>query len=311
MSDPANGPTNDRANDPKAGPSRGVSGGRGWRRVRLAIQRRPVATVALAFIVLVALTAVFAAQWAPHDPTAQSLRLRLRPPWPLEGSDPAHLLGTDPLGRDVLSRILHGARISLGVGVGAVLLQALLGVTAGLLAGFYRGAVDQVLMRLADVQQSIPFLVLVVAVAAVVGPSLRNTVLVLGVAGWVTYGRVVRAQVLSLMTSEYVTAAKALGGGDRRVMVRHLLPNLVAPITVIGTLTISAMILVEASLSFLGLGVPPPTPTWGGMVADGRNYVADAWWVSVMPGLAIFATVLSINLVGDALRETLDPSLRT
>ena len=219
--------------------------------------------------------------------------------------------GTDPLGRDLLSRILHGARVSLGVGIGAVLLQAVIGVTAGLLAGFHRGAVDQLVMRLADVQQSIPFLVLVVAVAAVVGPSLRNTVLVLGVAGWVTYGRVVRAQVLSLMNQEYVTAAQALGVRDGRVMLRHLLPNLVAPISVIGTLTVSTMILVEASLSFLGLGVPPPAPTWGGMVADGRNYIADAWWVSVMPGLAIFATVLAINIVGDALREALDPSLRT
>lgn len=281
------------------------------RRLVRAVHRRPIASVALLFFVAVVLSALFASTWAPHDPTAQSLRLRLRPPWPLPGSDPAHLLGTDPLGRDLLSRILHGARVSLGVGIGAVLLQAVIGVTAGLLAGFHRGAVDQLVMRLADVQQSIPFLVLVVAVAAVVGPSLRNTVLVLGVAGWVTYGRVVRAQVLSLMNQEYVTAAQALGVRDGRVMLRHLLPNLVAPISVIGTLTVSTMILVEASLSFLGLGVPPPAPTWGGMVADGRNYIADAWWVSVMPGLAIFATVLAINIVGDALREALDPSLRT
>lgn len=284
---------------------------RGIRRILRGARQRPVATVALLVFLAVVLAAVFASAWAPHDPAEQSLRLRLRPPWPLPGSDRAHPLGTDPLGRDLLSRTLHGARVSLGVGVGAVLLQALIGVTAGLLAGFHRGVVDQVVMRLADVQQSIPFLVLVVAVAAVVGPSLRNTVLVLGVAGWVTYGRVVRAQVLSLMNEEYVTAAQALGVRNERVMLRHLLPNLVAPISVIGTLTISTMILVEASLSFLGLGVPPPAPTWGGMVADGRNYIADAWWVSVVPGVAIFATVLAVNVVGDALREALDPSLRT
>lgn len=288
-----------------------VDGARGPRRVLRAARARPVATAAFAFTLLVLVAALFAPSLAPHDPTLQSLRFRLLPPWPLPGSDPAHPLGTDPLGRDILSRIVIGARISLLVGVGAVALQALLGVSAGLVAGFYRSWVDQVLMRLADVQQSIPFLVLVVAVAAVIGPSLRNTVLVLGVAGWVTYGRVVRAQALSLMANDYVTAAQALGVGNRRIMLRHLLPNLVAPITVIGTLTISTMILVEASLSFLGLGVPPPTPTWGGMVADGRNYLADAWWVSVMPGAAIFFTVLAINLVGDALREALDPSLRT
>ncbi|MDZ7799734.1 MAG: ABC transporter permease [Trueperaceae bacterium] len=289
----------------------GAMGGRRARRLLLAARTRPLATMAVV-VVLLAIIAAIAAPWlAPHDPTDQSLPLRLRPPWPLPDSAAGHPLGTDALGRDVLSRILYGARVSMLVGVGAVALQALVGVSAGLVAGFYRGAVDQIVMRLADVQQSIPFLVLVVAVAAVVGPSLRNTILVLGLAGWVTYGRVVRAQVLSLMSNEYVAAAQALGSSDRRVMLRHLLPNLVAPITVIGTLTISAMILVEASLSFLGLGVPPPAPTWGGMVADGRNYIADAWWVSVMPGLAIFLTVLSVNLVGDALREALDPSLRT
>lgn len=281
------------------------------RRLGRGLRARPLSSAAFVVMVAVVIAAVFAPDLAPHDPTAQSLRTRLLPPWPLPGSDPAHPLGTDPLGRDLLSRVLIGARISMMVGVGAVAMQAVIGVAAGLVAGFYGRWVDQVAMRLADVQQSIPFLVLVVAVAGVVGPSLRNTVLVLGITGWVTYGRVVRAQVLSLMANEYVTAARALGGGDARLMLRHLLPNLVAPITVIATLTVSTMILVEASLSFLGLGVPPPTPTWGGMVADGRNYLADAWWVSVVPGTAIFVTVLAINLVGDALRETLDPSLRT
>jgi peptide/nickel transport system permease protein len=211
----------------------------------------------------------------------------------------------------MLSRILHGARVSILVGVLAVAIQTVIGVAVGLVAGYYGGAIDNLMMRLADVQQAIPFLVLVVAVAAVVGPSFVNTVLILGVTGWVTYGRVVRAQVLSLKSLEFVAASRALGGRDHRIMLRHMLPNLLAPITVVGTLTISAMILVEASLSFLGLGVPPPTPTWGGMVADGRNYIVNAWWVSVFPGCAIFVTVLVINLVGDWLREALDPTLRS
>ncbi len=289
----------------------GSSSARWLGRAARGVRARPVAAAALVFVVAMAILAIAGPALTPHDPTAQSLRLRLRPPWPLPGHVPGHPLGTDTLGRDLASRVVAGARVSLLVGIGAVAMQLTIGVSAGLVAGFYRGWVDQLLMRLADVQQSIPFLVLVVAVAAVVGPSLRNTILVLGIAGWVTYGRVVRAQVLSLMTQEYVTAAQALGGGARRVMTRHLLPNLVAPITVIATLTVSTVILIEASLSFLGLGVPPPTPTWGGMVADGRNYLADAWWVSVVPGTTIFLTVLSINLVGDALREALDPSLRT
>ncbi|MEX2500798.1 MAG: ABC transporter permease [Trueperaceae bacterium] len=279
-------------------------------RLLRGVRARPLSTVAFAFVLLVVAAAIFAPALAPHDPTDQSLRTRLLPPVPMAGSDPAHPWGTDPLGRDLYSRVLYGARISLVVGLGAVALQALLGVTIGLVAGFYRGWIDQLAMRIADVQQSVPFLVIVVAVAAVIGPSLRNIVLVLGITGWVTYGRVVRAQVLSLSGQEYVSAARALGVGDGRLMVRHLLPNLVAPITVIATLTVSAMILVEASLSFLGLGVPPPTPTWGGMVAGGRNYLADAPWVSLVPGFAIFSTVLAINLVGDALREALDPSLR-
>lgn len=275
------------------------------------LQENPVNLLALIFILLVLFSAIFAPWLAPYDPTAQSLRLRLKPPIWLAGSETGHILGTDALGRDMLSRIIFGARISLLVGFTAVLLQTLIGVSAGLIAGYYGGFVDNLLMRFADVQQAIPFLVLVVAVAAVMGPSLTNTILILGITGWVTYGRVVRAQVLSLMQQEYITASQALGGKDRRVMLRHLLPNLVAPVTVVGTLTISAMILVEASLSFLGLGVPPPTPTWGGMVADGRNYLVTAWWVSVMPGIAVFLTVLAINLVGDWLREVLDPTLRT
>lgn len=286
-------------------PKRGAAG-----KLLANLRKKPVNSLAIFFLILVIVAAVFAPWLAPHDPNLQSLRLRLRPPAWLPGADPAHLLGTDPLGRDMLSRIIFGARISMLVGVTTVLIQALIGVTAGIISGYYRGAVDNVIMRVADVQQAIPFLVLVVAVAAVVGPSMLNTIVILGIIGWVTYGRIVRGQVLTLVQQEYVTAAKALGGRDLRIMRKHVLPNLVAPITVVATLTVSTMILVEASLSFLGLGVPPPAATWGGMVADGRNYLVTAWWVSVLPGTAIFLTVLAINLVGDWLRETLDPALR-
>ena len=210
----------------------------------------------------------------------------------------------------MLSRMIYGARISLIVGICAVLLQGIIGVIVGLLAGYFGHRVDNALMRIADVQQSIPFLILAVALAAVVRPSLGNIILVLGVSGWVTYGRVVRSQVLSVREMEYVEAARALGSGHLHIITRHILPNVMPSITVIGTLTISTMILAEASLSFLGMGVPPPTPTWGGMVADGRNYISTAWWVSILPGVLIFLTVLSINLVGDRLREVLDPTLR-
>jgi peptide/nickel transport system permease protein len=266
-----------------------------------ALLTQPVSFVSFVILSVVIITAVAAPLVAPHDPTLQSLRLRLKPPVWQDGAETGYWLGTDALGRDMLSRMIYGARVSLIVGVLAVLLQGVIGVIVGLLAGYFGGWVDNLLMRISDVQQSIPFLILAVALASVVQPSLTNIILVLGISGWVTYGRVVRSQVLSLREQEFVEAARTLGGGPFWIM-----PS----ITVIATLTVSTMILAEASLSFLGMGVPPPTPTWGGMVADGRNYVSTAWWVSVLPGLFIFATVLSINLVGDRLREVLDPTLR-
>jgi peptide/nickel transport system permease protein len=282
----------------------------GFIRVVRALLAQPVSLVSFIILCVVIFAAVAAPLIAPHDPTLQSLRLRLKPPIWQEGAEAGYWLGTDALGRDMLSRMIYGARVSLIVGVCAVLLQGAIGVAVGLLAGYFGGWVDNVLMRVSDVQQSIPFLILAVALAAVVRPSLSNIILVLGVSGWVTYGRVVRSQVLSLREQEFVEAARALGSGHSRTIMRHILPNIMPSITVIATLTISTMILAEASLSFLGMGVPPPTPTWGGMVADGRNYVSTAWWVSILPGTLIFLTVLSINLVGDRLREVLDPTLR-
>lgn len=275
-----------------------------------ALTANPLSLVAFVVLCVVVVAAVAAPLIAPHDPTLQSLRLRLKPPIWQAGAEPGYWLGTDALGRDILSRMIYGARISLIVGVFTVLLQGAIGVLVGLLSGYYGRWVDNVLMRIADVQQSVPFLILAVALAAVVQPSLTNIILVLGVSGWVTYGRVVRSQVLSVREFEFVEASRALGSSHPRIIIRHILPNVLPSITVIGTLTVSTMILAEASLSFLGMGVPPPTPTWGGMVADGRNYISTAWWVSVLPGVLIFLTVLSINLVGDRLREVLDPTLR-
>lgn len=269
----------------------------------------PVTLASLLVLAVVLIMAVAAPWIAPHDPELQTLRLRTRPPVWDAASEPGYWLGTDALGRDLLSRVIFGARISMFVGLGVVAIQGFVGVTIGLLSGYFGGWVDRVLMRVADVQQAIPFLILAVAVAAVIEASLLNVIIVLGVTGWVPYGRVVRGQVLSVREQEFVEAARALGSGHLRIITQHILPNILAPITVIATLTISTMILAEASLSFLGLGVPPPTPTWGGMVASGRDYLASAWWVSIIPGVAIFLTVLSINLIGDHLREITDPTL--
>jgi peptide/nickel transport system permease protein len=257
----------------------------------------------LAIIALVVIGAIGADRIAPFNPAAQSLRERLQPPGAV------HLLGTDNLGRDILSRTIYGARVSLVVGVAAALLAGSVGVVLGLLAGYLGGGSDALVSRLADVQQAIPFLILAIAVAVIVGPSLTNVVLVLAVTAWVSYFRVVRAEVLSLRESLLVDAARTIGASGPRVLVRHVLPNVSASIIVIGSLLVANMIIFEASLSFLGLGVPPPTPTWGRMVFDGVQYVDSAWWLSLFPGLAIVLTVLAINLVGDWIRDALDPRL--
>ncbi|NDJ60372.1 MAG: ABC transporter permease [Chloroflexi bacterium] len=280
-----------------------------WQQNLFALLYDPVTLISLIVLTAVIVMAVAAPVLTPHDPELQSLRLRTRPPFWLMNNEPGYPLGTDALGRDILSRIIFGARVSMLVGIGAVIIQGTIGVLVGLMAGFFGGWIDTVLMRLADIQQAIPFLILAVAVAAVVDQSLLNVIIVLGVAGWVPYGRVVRAEVLSVREREFVTAARALGSSNLRLIFTHILPNVAASITVISTLTISTMILAEASLSFLGLGVPPSTPTWGGMVAAGRDYLATAAWVSIIPGIAIFLTVLSINLLGDKLRALLDPTL--
>jgi len=258
----------------------------------------------------VLLCAVFAPILAPNDPSNQDLEARLVPPmWAPEGTA-RHILGTDALGRDLLSRIIYGSRISLIVGFAAVAVQGTMGGVLGLLSGYLGGRIDAMIMRIADIQLAVPFFVLAIAVMSVLGPGLRNMIIVLGVSGWVIYSRVVRSQVLSVRELDFVEAAQALGGSYRHIIVRHVLPNVLSSFLVISTLEVARMIISEASLSYLGLGVQPPTPTWGGMVADGRNWVMTSWWVSTLPGIAIFATVLSVNVVGDFLRDWLDPTLR-
>jgi peptide/nickel transport system permease protein len=272
--------------------------------------RSPQALIALLILGGVTLSGVLAPWIAPADPLAQDITQRFRPPIWEEGGNSEHILGTDSLGRNLLARLMHGGRVSLLVGLLAVLVQGGIGVLLGLLAGFFGGRWDSIIMRIADVQLAVPTLILAIAVIAVLGPSLQNVIIVLGITNWVIYGRVVRSEVLSIRRREFVEAARVVGNTDLRLMFRHVLPNVAASVIVISTLEVAQMIIAEASLSFLGLGVQPPTPTWGGMIAEGRTYIGTRWWLSTIPGLMILLTVLALNLFGDWLRDVLDPTLR-
>jgi peptide/nickel transport system permease protein len=275
----------------------------------MRVPRDRVALLGLAVILASAVLAVLAPVLAPDDPARNDLLARLTPPAWMAGGSWAHPLGTDTLGRDVVSRLLYGARVSLVVGLSAVVLAGVLGVLLGLVSGYYGGRLDDALMRLGDVQLAFPALVLAIAVLAVVGSGLGNVVLVLGVTGWVTYARIARGETLSLRHREFVEGARALGARDAGILWRHVLPNVLPSITVIATFSVARTIIAEASLSFLGLGIPPPAPSWGAMLDEGRNYLTTGWWLALFPGLAILAVVLGINVVGDWLRDTLDPRL--
>ena len=256
----------------------------------------------------ITLAALLAQVISPSAPETQQLIQRLDPPsW--AGGEHGRLLGTDHLGRDVLSRVIHGARVSLAIGIAGVVLSGSIGVSLGLVAGYYGGHWDRVIMRIADLQQAIPGLVLAIAVVAVVRPSLISLIVVLALTTWITFARLIRSEVLALRESLFVIAARMVGARDRRIIARHILPNVAPSIIVMGSITGASVILIEASLSFLGLGVPPPTPTWGRMVFDGLDYVSTAWWIPVFPAAAVMLTVLGSNLVGDGLRDLLDPRL--
>jgi peptide/nickel transport system permease protein len=273
-------------------------------------RRRDLPALAgLGVIAAAVVVAAFAPALAPSDPVKNRLLDRLTPPMWAQGGSPRHPLGTDTLGRDVLSRLLHGARISLTVGLAAVLVAGVVGVGLGLVAGYRGGWADDLLMRLGDIQLAFPVLLLGVAVIAVLGASLINMILVLGASGWVTYARIARGETLSLKERDFVAAARALGAPARHVIVRHLLPNVLPSLMVVATFSVARTIIAEASLSFLGLGLPPPAPSWGAMLDEGRNYVTTGWWLALFPGLAILLLVLAINLCGDWLRDALDPRM--
>jgi peptide/nickel transport system permease protein len=270
--------------------------------------RSYLALFGLLIIMAVVFAALFAQWLTPFDPDAQDIMQRLKPPlW--FGEEGMHLFGTDALGRDIFSRLIAGARISLIIGFASVCISGTVGVTLGLIAGYDDKYAGRLIMAFTDIQLAVPFLVLALAVAAVVGPSLFNIIAILGLTNWVQYARVVRAECLVLKEREFILAAYSLGISVPKILFRHLLPNVMSSVIVISSLLVAKMILFESSLSFLGLGVPPETPTWGAMISDGRNYLGNAWWVATVPGVAIFITVIGINLVGDRLRDILDPRL--
>jgi peptide/nickel transport system permease protein len=268
-----------------------------------------VGLIILAVVILLALTAGWV---SPHDPLDQDLKARLQPPGWIEEGQWAFPLGTDHVGRDILSRMIYGARISLLVGLGSVLLAIVLGTVLGLTAGYHGGWLDDLISRVIDIQLAIPYLLLAVALVMLLGSALRNIILVLVLYGWTVFARLVRSETLSVRERDFVEAARSVGASTPRIVFRHILPNVVSPIIVMGTLEMANMIIFEAGLSFLGLGIQPPTPSWGGMLSDGRDYIAAGiWWPATFPGLAISITILAINLVGDWLRDWLDPRMMT
>jgi peptide/nickel transport system permease protein len=278
----------------------------GYRTFRRVLRNPRIIGGGTVMMVLV-LGAVFATHLAPADPLKQNLLSRLKPPQGLSGK---YLLGTDPLGRDIFSRILFGARISLTVGFLTVIISGVFGVFLGLLAGYSKGHLDALLSRAADIQLSIPVVILAIVLMAILGPSVFNIILVMAISRWMLYFRLVRGLVFSLMASPMIDAARVIGVSRRRLFVKHLLANVWTPIIVVTTQQMAQIILLEATLSFLGVGIPPSVPSWGMMVSEGRNYIETAWWVITLPGLAIFVATLAINFMGDGLRDLLDPRRR-
>lgn len=277
-----------------------------WRWLRKT--RAPIA--ALIVLAGLSIVAVLAPWLAPYEPDHIDLMNRLAPPAFMEGGVPGYLLGTDSMGRDIFSLVLYGSRVSLTVGLVAVLVGAGVGMLLGLVAGYYGGFADNVIMRIGDVQLAFPFILLAIALMAVLGAGLGNVILVLSLRSWVSYARVVRGEVLIAKDREHIQAVKAAGAGDGRILLRHMAPNVAAAVIVLASLSIAQTIIAEASLSFLGLGVGVTVPTWGSLIAAGKEYLTDGWWIAAAPGLAIMVTVLSINLVGDWLRDALDPRLK-
>ena len=281
-----------------------------WGETLGVLVRSPNGMIGGALLVLILVVSLFFHLFYIKDPLAQDLLARLTPPFWQAGGSLAHPLGTDNLGRDVLVRILYGSRVSLMVGFASVLVACGAGIVLGLISGYYGGRADSLIMRVADVFMAYPFMLLTISLIAVLGNSIFNLILVLGLSDWVTYARTIRGSVLSIKKREFVMAARSAGTLNRGILLRHVFPNVLSPVLVLGTVRVANIIIWESGLSFLGMGVPPPMPTWGRMLAEGRVYIADAWWLVTLPGLAIMLTILSINLLGDGLRDALDPRLR-
>ncbi len=269
------------------------------------------ALIGMIILLIVTFVAIFGPWLAPFDPNRQNIMMRLLEPGEAGAGDLTYWLGSDQLGRDVFSRLLYGARVSLLVGVASIAVGGTLGTIAGLVSGYFGGWVDDVIMRLGDIQLAFPFILLAIMFLVVLGPGLMNMILVLGIGQWITYARIVRAQTLSLREKEYVEAARAMGDSTFSILFRTILPNIIAPLTVIASFNVAGVILSEAALSFLGLGVPPDVPTWGSMLSESRDHLlSNKWWLAVFPGLAIVFTVLAFNIIGDWLRDFLDPRLK-
>ena len=264
----------------------------------------------LVILITVGVLAVLADVVAPYPPNKIALRSRLMPPFWQAGGTLAHPLGTDRLGRDMTSRIIHGARVSIAAGIAAVAVGGIIGILLGLISGYYGGWADTLIMRTTDAMLSLPIILIALLFAVVFGPSFRNLILVLGLVMWARFARLVRGEVLSWKEREFVALARVAGCSSFRILRRHIFPNIINPLVVLATLQVGWVIIVEASLSFLGAGIPPPTPSWGAMIADGRSHITTAWWLSFFPGVALVLVVLSINLLGDWLRDFLDPRTR-
>ena len=285
----------------------------GWARARGAhlvfnMKRAPLLPISI--IVILTLIAILANVIALHSPVTTSLPNRLRPPFWMEGGTLTYPLGTDEVGRDILSRVFYGARISLSVAALALLLGAGIGTTIGLVSGYFGGKTDAILMRAADTTMAFPIILLALLLAVTRGPSFQNVVVAIGLVIWTRFARVIRGEVLSLRESDFVAQAKIAGCSNFRILLRHIFPNVINTLMVLVSLQVGWVIILEATLSFLGAGVPPPTATWGSMIVSGKEYVTTAWWVLAFPGIAIALTVIAFNMVGDWLRDTLDPKLR-
>jgi len=280
------------------------------RRSARTFLRNRSAVAAVGVVLVFVLIAIFAPWIAPHDPDETDLLLRLQPPAWMEGGDWSYVLGCDALGRDLLSRIIYGSRVSIFIGTAVVVLATGIGIVAGLLAGYLRGWVDTVISRLVDILLAFPYLLFAIGLMAMMGPGLQNIIVALAYKEWVIPCRLVRGETLALREVEFVEAARAVGASSGYIMAREVLPNILSPVIVVSTIRMAHVIILEASLSFLGIGVQPPTASWGSLVADGRSFIMDAWWISTFSGFAILALVLAINVASQGLRDAFDPRLQ-